>query len=75
MRATSRTIIRAWTKDGYHKDIAVLDSEQVRMSYGNMEPKSSQFTTSPIDATRLCVDPKDFPEMEKFEVIVEEYKR
>ena len=75
MRATCQIIIRAWTKEGYHKDIARLNSEQVLMNHVGMEPESLQVMTSPIDAVRVCVNPLHHPEMVKFEVIVEEYKR
>ena len=62
-------------KEGYHKDIARLNSEQVLMYHVGMEPEGLQVMTSPIDAVRLCVNPLHYPEMVKFEVIVEEYKR
>lgn len=74
-RATSRTIIRAWTKDGYHKDLAVLDSDQVRMSHTDMEAKGRHVMAGNCGAVRLVVDPAVFPEMVEFEVIVEEYAR
>ena len=74
MQATSRTIIRAWNKEGYHKDIAILDSDQVRMHSQGMEPKASQVMAGPTGAISLVVNPADFPEMEKFEVIVQRYE-
>ena len=44
-----RVIVRMWTEDGYHKDVAILDQEQVRMSYDGMECKS-RHVVSPTDA-------------------------
>ncbi len=61
-KPTSRTIVRAWNREGYHKDLAVLDSQQIRMSHQGMEPGTYQILAA------------DFPEMEKFEIIVEEYR-
>ena len=65
-----RVIVRMWTEDGYHKDVAILDQEQVRMSYDGMECKS-RHVVSPTDAVRVVVDPKQFPEAVEFEVIVQ----
>ncbi len=71
MRATSRTIVRGFTKEGYHKDLAVLDSEQVRSYYDGMD--KSPHLVAPF-VPKVIVRPADFPEMIEFEVIVEEYK-
>ncbi len=71
MRATSRTIVRGYTKEGYHKDLAILDSEQIRMSYHGMD--QSPHIVAPF-CPKVIVRPAEFPEMVEFEVIVEEYK-
>lgn len=65
-----RVIVRMWTKDEYHKDVAILDEEQVRMHYTGMECKM-RHVVSPVDAVRVVVDPKQFPEASEFEVIVQ----
>lgn len=62
-------ILRMWTENGYHKDVAVLSEEQVHMSYQGMEPKG-RHAIHPIDAVRIVVDPAQFPEATEFEVIV-----
>ncbi len=54
--------MRAYNEDGYHKDILVMDENQViisdtRVKQGNRGPK---------------IFPLDFGEMEFFEVIVKE---
>lgn len=56
-----RVIIRAFNADGYHKDILVQDEKQVRMH------------ESRVNGTLegMAIDPKDFPEMVRFVVIVE----
>lgn len=66
-------IIRAWTKEGYHLDIGRLDDKQVRASSTGMEATTRHVTTDPIDAIRLVIDPKLFPEAMEFEVIVERH--
>ena len=62
-------IVRMWTKEGYHKDIIIMDEQQVRMGYIGTEPSNRHLVT-PIDATRVVVDPKQFPEAIEFEVII-----
>lgn len=74
MRATSRTIVRAYTKDGYHKDILVMDSDQVRVHSSKLKEQPPGGIVSYIGPS-MTVYPEDFPEMVAFEVIVEEYKR
>ncbi len=64
------TIVRMWTKEGYHKDVATLDGQQVRMTYGDMEAKVRHLI-HPTNAVRVVVDPKKFPEAIEFEVIVQ----
>ena len=66
-----RVIVRMWTKDEYHKDIAILSERQVHMSFDGMEV-SHRHLVPPIDAVRVVVDPSRFPEAVEFEVIVEE---
>ena len=62
--------IRMWTENGYHKDVATLDARQVWSSYQVMEC-GVRHLVPPINAVRLVVDPKAFPEAIEFEVIVE----
>lgn len=66
----SRTIIRAWNKDGYHKDIVILDDQQVRMSYPGMEPKGRHIIP-PLNGVRVVLDPKMFGSDDEIEIIVE----
>lgn len=62
-------IVRMWTAAGYHKDVAILDEQQVRMSYAGMEA-SVRHLAHPTSAVRIVVDPAQFPEAVEFEVIV-----
>jgi hypothetical protein len=64
-------LVRAYTKEGYHKDIARLDCKQVRSSYGGMEISLEGAMAFPNCAVGVSVDPKSFPEMVRFEVLVE----
>lgn len=75
MSATSKTIIRMWNKEGYHKDVAILDSDQVRMRVIKVtEPTGSMLMAGPTGIS-LVVDPSEFPEAVCFQVLVVEYPR
>lgn len=67
----SRVIVRMWTKEEYHKDVVVMDEQQVRMSYVGTDSKTRHLGVQPIDAVRVCIDPTLFPEAVEFEVIVQ----
>lgn len=66
-----KVIVRMWTAEGYHKDVAILSDVQVHVYLQGMECKSRHCTTQPLDASRVVVDPKQFPEAVEFEVIVQ----
>ena len=67
----SRVIVRMWNPEGYHRDVAVLDERQVHMCHQGMEEIACRQLLHPIDAVRVVVNPKSFPEAVEFEVIVE----
>ncbi len=67
----STTIVRAWNKDGYHKDILVIDSQQVRMH----ENRCLDKVQIPYDGPSMTIRPEDFPEMVEFQIIVKEHRR
>ena len=60
-----RVIIRAFTADGYHRDILVADEQQVRMSDGRLKNGDRG----------MSIVPWDFPEAVRFEVVVEKVER
>ena len=64
-------IVRMWTREGYHKDVALLDEQQILMMLrpGASEPKGRHLV-HPVCAVRVVIDPKQFPEAVEFEVIV-----
>jgi hypothetical protein len=63
-------IVRMWTENGYHKDVVIMDEEQVRMKYVGTDPTGRHLIAGPADAVRVVIDPKLFPEACEFEVII-----
>jgi len=63
--ATSKTIVRAYTANHYHKDILVIDEDQVQMSDVRVRDT--------LDG--IAIFPEDFPEMTRFVVLVQPYRR
>lgn len=59
-----QVIIRAFTKDGYHKDVIVMDETQVRQHESRVKN-----TTDGI-----AIDPAEFPEVVRFVVLVRELR-
>lgn len=71
MANRSQTIVRAWNAEGYHRDILVIDSTQVHMSDSRVKEWLGR--VAPIGPS-MSINPKDFPEMTSFEVIVHEFR-
>jgi len=64
-----------FTKEGYHKVLASLNEDQVYMTSGNIrEVGIGEFEVLTVDGSALVIDPKDFPEMDRFVVCVERRK-
>lgn len=69
--AVMQVKVIAYTKEGYRKELAVLSEQQVHMTYGSVgEMDLTSFTRH--TRSGVGVHPKDFPEMVKFDVIIEE---
>mgnify|MGYP001584232123 CR=1 FL=1 len=69
-----RVTVRGFTKEGYQKDLAVLNHEQILMQQSGMKPAHpldamNAFNSS--SAIGIEVDPTMFPEMVRFCVLVE----
>lgn len=62
--------IRAFTKDGYHKDIALLSERQVHMHDMRVDDECSASVHSGLIGVGVGIDPSKFPEVVKFEVVV-----
>jgi hypothetical protein len=59
-----RVLVRAYNKDGYHKDLASFEEGQVHMKHGNMsEPQMIAV------GVNLC--PSDFPEAVRFDIVIQ----
>lgn len=66
-----RIIIRAFNKDGYHKDILIASERQVHQNDIRItEPLSSMHSGLIGYGGRIV--PKDFPEMTHFELVIKE---
>lgn len=63
-------IIRAFTKDGYHKDLVRMDEEQVRMHHEGIKDPDIESMLDTHGGTGVSVDPREFPEMVRFEVLI-----
>jgi len=64
-----RVTLRAFNKDGYHKDILIASENQVYMSDIRIkEPRDSGL--SGLIGYGGKIDPKDFPEMTHFELVI-----
>ena len=69
----TKITIRAFNKDGYHKDIMIACSNQVRMNDVRVtEPIGALWSGLIGHGGRI--NPKDFPEMVAFEVVISEYR-
>ncbi len=73
--ATSRTIVRMWNKDGYHKDVLLIDTDQVRMHDSRVEDTRASMLFAGDHGPRMVIDPSKFPEAVCFEIIVSPYER
>lgn len=63
--------VRMWTKDGYHKDVALLDERQLHMHEGDAEPKGRHIIAGPSKRkSGVVILLEDYPEANEFEVIV-----
>lgn len=74
MKPNSTTTVRAWTAEGYHKDLLVIDHNQVWLHEHKVSEAKGRHLLAGKVGSRMVIDPKDFPEMVEFEIIVEECK-
>lgn len=62
--------ITGFNSDNYHKELANLSELQVHYNHICMEIKTRDLTPETIRGISVVVDPKDFPEMDRFVVTV-----
>ncbi len=64
-----------WTKEGYHKDVAILDSDQVIITESKVGDPTNSMIVGGYIGPSVVIKQSDFPEAVCFEIIVSEYKR
>lgn len=65
-------VVRAFTKDGYHKDIAMLSEQQVHMHDLRVPDSAPASMSSGLIGVGISIDPTKFPEVVKFEIVIRE---
>lgn len=65
-----RVVVRAFNDDGYHKDILIMSERQVHSADVRVKDVVHSAMTGLIGHGGR-IDPLDFPEMAKFEVVLE----
>jgi len=68
---THTVVIRGFTKEGYHRDLARMDEQQIRSTYGDVTDAISSMHTGLI-GIGVRIDPSKFPEMAYFEVVIQD---
>ena len=66
-----RIVIRAFTKDGYHRDLMVANEAQVLMQNHKLGEATSSLWSGLI-GHGVQLDPKEFPEVEHFEFVIQD---
>jgi hypothetical protein len=64
--------VRAFNKEGYHKDILIMNNKQVYLTDNRISDSRSSMWSGLIGHGGR-IDPSLFPEMEYFEIVVSEY--
>jgi len=62
-----KIVIRAFNKDGYHKDIAILSENQIMMN-NNKIGSDCSIEGSIISPSTVFLCPEDFPEADIFQI-------
>lgn len=65
-----RVYIRAFNKEGYHKDIAILSEQQIHLIENRVKDGAMDSAMSGIVGVGVSISPADFPEVVKFEVVI-----
>ena len=68
-------IVRAFTKDGYHRDIAILSGQQVHQHDLRVSEDTHASTASGLIGVGVGIDPSKYPEAVRFEIVVKEAPR
>lgn len=62
--------VTGFTSANYHKTLATVSEVQIHRSFACMEPSTQDLTPETIRGISIVVNPKDFPDMERFVVTV-----
>lgn len=62
--------IIGFTELGYHRTLAELSEQQIHMTYGNAREQNLSEIDGVGPNIAVIIDPKDFPEMNRFAVVV-----
>jgi hypothetical protein len=68
-----RVIVRAFNKDGYHRDIAIMSEQQVHQNDTRIED-AVMSVHSGLIGVGVAITPEDFPEVVRFEVVIRDDK-
>ena len=71
----NQIFIRAFTADGYHRDIAILSEMQVHQHDLRVSEETHASTASGLIGVGVGIDPSKFPEVVRFEIVVKEVRR
>lgn len=63
-------VIRAFNKDGYHKDIVLMSERQVHKVDHRVDEQCMSSIMSGLVGVAVGIDPKLFPEMVHFDVVI-----
>ena len=63
-------IVRAFNKDGYYKDLVIMDARQVWKHENRVIDGAPGSGMSGLVGVGVAIDPEDFPEMTRFEIVV-----
>lgn len=64
-----RVVVRGFQDSGFHRDLANLSEVQVHSTWGEVRHSSSSMLTGLI-GVGVRIDPRDFKEMDYFEIVI-----
>jgi hypothetical protein len=67
-----KVTVRAFNKEGYHKDILIMNEKQL-IQYDNRIGSCTSSLYSGLLGIGGRIDPAIFPEMEYFEIVLSDY--
>jgi hypothetical protein len=65
-----RVILRAFTKDGYYKDIACMTDRQVTLIHTKLIDNTDLSSATGLIGHGVSLDPTAFPEVIRFEIVI-----